>query len=87
MFLYLSFQAPHSPLQAPQGYIDMYSDIEDEDRRVYSAMMTAMDDAIGTVVTSLKEKGMYDNTLVVFSTGEYEFFFRKLIFQFKNSLL
>lgn len=87
MFLYLSFQAPHSPLQAPQEYIDMYPDIQDEDRRVFSAMMTAMDDAIGTVVTSLKEKGMYDDTLVVFSTGEYDFFFRKLIFQFKNSLL
>ena len=69
MFLYLSFQAPHSPLQAPQEYIDMYSDIEDDDRKVFSAMMTAMDDAIGTVVTSLKDKGIYDNTLIVFSTG------------------
>jgi len=66
MFLYMSMQAPHSPLQAPQEYIDMYSYVEDEDRRVYSAMVTAMDDAIKDVVESLKQNDLYDNTVIVF---------------------
>ena len=69
MFLYMSMQAPHSPLQAPQEYIDMYSDIEDEDRKVYSAMVTAMDDAIKDVVESLKQNDLYDNTVIVFVSG------------------
>merc|ERR1711881_208678 len=68
MFIDISFAAPHSPLQAPQNYIDMYLDIEDPDRRVYSAMVTAVDDAIGEIVTNLKEKGIYDNPLIVFSS-------------------
>jgi len=66
MFLYLSMQAPHTPLQAPQEYIDMYSDVEDTNRRVYNAMVTAMDDAIKDVVDSLKQNDMYDNTVIAF---------------------
>ena len=71
MFLYLSMQAPHTPLQAPQEYVDMYSDIEDTNRRVYSAMVTAMDDAIKNVVESLKLNDMYDNTVIAFVSGEF----------------
>ena len=66
----MSFQAPHSPLQAPQEYIDMYDDIKVENRKIYSAMVTALDDAVAGIVNSLKENGMYENTLIVFSSGK-----------------
>ena len=39
-------------------YIDLYLDIGDPDRQKYLGMMTAMDDAVGQVVDSLKETGM-----------------------------
>lgn len=39
-------------------YIDLYPDIEDSSRQTYLGMVTAMDDAVGKVVDSLKESGM-----------------------------
>ncbi|XP_077995097.1 arylsulfatase I-like [Glandiceps talaboti] len=68
MFLYLSFQSVHGPLQAPQKYIDMYPSIKNENRRIKLAMVTAMDDAVKNVVSALKDAGMSDNTLIVFSS-------------------
>ncbi|NQU24950.1 MAG: sulfatase-like hydrolase/transferase [Candidatus Nealsonbacteria bacterium] len=65
-FLYLSFNAPHSPLQAPQPLIDKYTSIASPHRRVYAAMVDAMDAAIGRVLTAIDEEGMKDNTLVLF---------------------
>ncbi len=66
LFLYLAFTAPHSPFQAPQNYIDKYAHVEDEQRRLYSAMVTAMDDQIGRVVAELEKRNMRENTLIVF---------------------
>jgi arylsulfatase A-like enzyme len=68
LFLYLAFTAPHTPFQAPQEYLDRYSHIENENRRAYAAMISVMDDAIGKVITSLKNKGMDSNTLVLFQS-------------------
>jgi arylsulfatase A-like enzyme len=65
-FLYLAFNAPHTPFQAPQDYLDRYSSIQDPNRRAYAAMVTAMDDQIGAVLKALDERGMRENTLVVF---------------------
>lgn len=66
MFMYLAFTAPHTPLQAPQDYIDRNKGIADANRRTYAAMISAMDDQIKAVVDALKRKGMRDNTLIVF---------------------
>ena len=66
LFLYLAFNAPHSPYQAPKEYIDKYSHIEDPTRRTYAAMITCMDDEIGKVVAALDKKQMRENTLIVF---------------------
>jgi len=66
LFLFLSFNAPQVPLQAPKENLDMYRDIADETRRAYAAMVTALDDAIGTLVSALESKGMMANTLIVF---------------------
>ena len=66
LFLYLPFQSVHNPLQAPQEYVDMYESIQNKDRRVFLGMVTAMDDAVGVVVRSLKQAGMFDNTIIIF---------------------
>ena len=68
LFLYLPFQNPHGPIQVPEMYESMYSDIENEGRRKYLGMVTALDDAIGIVVDSLKENGLFDDTVIIFSS-------------------
>jgi arylsulfatase A-like enzyme len=65
-FLYLAFNAPHTPLQAPQGYLDRVKDIADAKLRTYGAMVCGMDDAIGRVLDALKNRGLTQNTLVFF---------------------
>lgn len=66
LYLYLAFNAPHTPYQAPQEYIDRYADIEDPTRRTYAAMVTSLDDEIGRVVAALDRTGMRDNTIILF---------------------
>jgi arylsulfatase A-like enzyme len=66
LFLYLAFTAPHTPFQAPKEYLDQYKDVQDPQRRAYSAMVTAMDDQIGRVMAALEARKMRDNTIIVF---------------------
>ena len=68
LYLYLTFNAPHTPYQAPQEYLDRYKDIADPSRRAYSAAITAMDDQIGRVVAALEKNQMRDNTIIVFQS-------------------
>lgn len=65
-FLYLPFNAPHGPLEATEKYLSRFEDIEDEKRRTYAAMVSAMDDAIGAVLDKLRSAGLEENTLVAF---------------------
>ncbi len=66
LYLYLTFNAPHTPYQAPQEYIDRYKDIQEPTRRTYAAMVSCLDDEIGRVVKALEKKGMRQNTLILF---------------------
>ncbi|MCE9589566.1 MAG: arylsulfatase [Planctomycetes bacterium] len=66
LYLYLTFNAPHTPYQAPKEYIDRYPNIEDPTRRTYAAMVTCLDDEIGRVVAALEKKNMRGNTLILF---------------------
>ncbi|MFG0305738.1 MAG: arylsulfatase [Phycisphaerales bacterium JB040] len=66
LYLYLAFNAPHTPYQAPQEYIDRFPDIQEPTRRIYAGMVSCLDDQIGRVVAALEERGMRDNTLIVF---------------------
>ena len=68
LFLYLAFTAPHSPYQAPEQYVKRYAHIADEQRRLYAAMVTAMDDAVGHVLKALDATGERENTVIVFQS-------------------
>jgi arylsulfatase B len=65
LFLYVPFNAPHTPLQLPPNPA-RYPNIEDEARRVFAAMVTRMDDAIGGILDALEGEGMTRDTLVLF---------------------
>lgn len=67
-FLYLAFTAPHTPFQAPQEYLDRYPSITDANRKAYAAMISVIDDEVGKLVSALENRGMRDNTLIVFSS-------------------
>ncbi|MHC4205764.1 MAG: arylsulfatase B [Planctomycetota bacterium] len=66
LFLYVPFNAVHSPFQAPEPYIDMYKHIKAKKKRIYAGMVTCMDDAIGRIISALDKRGMKRNTLVIF---------------------
>ena len=65
-FLYLPYTAVHGPLQVTQKYYERFPHIEDEGSRIYAAMTSALDDGVGTVLDTLEENGLEENTLVVF---------------------
>ncbi len=65
-FLYLAFNAVHTPMQATDKYLERFPNIKDKQRRTYAAMLSAMDDAIGKVMAKLREKGLEDDTLIFF---------------------
>jgi len=65
-FLYLSFNAVHTPMQATDDRLARFSNITDPWRRTYAAMMFAMDEAVGRVRQKLAETGLENTTLVMF---------------------
>lgn len=66
-FLYVPFNAPHYPMHAPQRYLDRFPDLA-PDRRIMAAMISAVDDAVGTVLTELERQSQWDNTCVFFTS-------------------
>lgn len=64
-FIYLPFNAQHAPLQAPQKYLDRFPNLTDK-RKIFAAMMSGMDDAIGRVMSKIREMGQEEHTLVFF---------------------
>jgi arylsulfatase A-like enzyme len=65
-FVYLPFNSVHAPLQGLESYLARYSSIQDQKRRTYAAMHTAMDDCIGRVLKMLRDTKIEENTLVFF---------------------
>jgi len=65
-FLYAPFNAPHEPFQATQKYLDRFPNVKDERRRIYMAMVSALDDGVGAILKKLRETGLEKDTVVVF---------------------
>lgn len=65
-FLYMPFNAQHAPLQAPQKYLDRFSQMPDGTRKTFAAVMSALDDAVGRVLAKVREIGQEEQTLIVF---------------------
>jgi arylsulfatase A-like enzyme len=66
-FLYLAFNAVHTPLQATEKYKARFPGITDPKRQTYAAMLSAMDDAVGLVIAKLEQTGELGRTLIVFT--------------------
>ena len=65
-FLYLAYNAVHSPLQGADAYMKKFAHIEDIHRRIFAAMLANMDDSVGAVMEQLRKSGLEENTLVFF---------------------
>ncbi len=82
-FLYYASPIPHVPLQAPKQWVDYYvKKYGDEEpyqgemkyfpcrypRATYAAMISYLDEQVGGLVAELKKLGIYENTLIIFSS-------------------
>jgi arylsulfatase A-like enzyme len=67
-FLYVPFSAPHTPFQVPVEYAERFKQIEDLNKRVYSGMISALDDAVNMILVQLDHLGLSENTLVIFAS-------------------
>lgn len=81
-FLYYASPLPHVPLQAPQRWVDHYREkIGEEDAyrgkayfpsqhpmATYAAMISYLDEQVGELIVELKELGLYENTLIIFTS-------------------
>ncbi len=82
-FLYWATPIPHNPLQAPQEWVQKYVDKFGDEmpydgsrgyfphrypHAAYAAMVSYLDDQIGRLVDQLKELGIYENTIIIFTS-------------------
>ena len=65
-FLYLAFNCPHTPLQAPEKYLTRFGGIADTKRKLYAAMVSAQDDAVGLLMAKLRDLKLEEKTLICF---------------------
>src|SRR5262249_37538399 len=62
-FLYLAFNAVHNPQDVTKKYYDRFPGIQEEKRRKFAAMLSAMDHGVGAVLAKLREHGLEEDTL------------------------
>lgn len=65
-FLYVAFNAPHTPHMVTDEYYARFADAPTHQVRVYSGMIAALDDAIGRILRAVDEGGRSSDTLIVF---------------------
>ena len=71
LFLYLAYNAPHTPIQPPEEWFKKVKKREkniSDKRAKLVALIEQMDDGIGKVIASLKETGLYNNTFIIFTS-------------------
>ena len=65
-FLYLPFTATHGPLQAKPEVLARFADLRHQRRRLFAAVLSSLDDAVGEVTRAIADAGIADDTLIVF---------------------
>jgi len=65
-FLYVAYRAPHTPLDAPQSYMDRFPGEMPERRRAALAMLSSIDDGVGLITSTLKKHSLTEKTLIFF---------------------
>ncbi|XP_064597817.1 arylsulfatase I-like [Liolophura sinensis] len=75
LFLYLAYQAVHAgnggkdkAVEAPAKYVNRFLNIQNEKRRIFAGMVSALDDSVGNVTRALRESGMMENSVIIFTT-------------------
>ncbi len=72
LFIYLSLQNLHTPLQAPQNIIDSITDIDKKERKIKAAKSIVVDNVIGDIIRYINTTALWDNLLIIFSTDKME---------------
>lgn len=67
-FLYVPFTAAHTPIVPKEEWLSVNAHIADEERRMYAAVLSQLDDSVGKIVAALDATGQRENTLVVYSS-------------------
>lgn len=65
-FLYVAFNAPHSPVQAKDEDLAHFPNVQDNTRRTYCAMIKCVDDGVGRILSQLRRDGLENDTLIFF---------------------
>ncbi|XP_077381203.1 arylsulfatase I-like [Festucalex cinctus] len=68
IFLLLSLQAVHTPLQPPKSYIYPYRGMADVARRKFAAMVSTVDEAVRNITYALRKSGLYRDSVIIYST-------------------
>ncbi len=64
-YLQVAFNAPHSPLSAPDAYLDKYKELK-KDQALRAAVVDALDEAVGRILQGIDDHGLGNSTLVIF---------------------
>ena len=65
-FLFLAYNAPHTPLEATEKYLNRFSDIRDPKRKTYAAMVSAVDDGVGRILEEILRHNLEESTIIAF---------------------
>ena len=81
LFLYVAFNAPHTPIEAPLQDIEKFSYVEDENDRVYAANVNALDNEIGRIIKAIETEGLLEETIILFFSDNGPLFDMSPIFK------
>jgi arylsulfatase B len=65
-FLYLPYNAVHSPMQAPTASVRKFNGIGDEHRQLFAGMLSELDEGVGAVLQKIRSRGLENDTLIIF---------------------
>lgn len=66
LFLYLAYQAVHCPSEVPESYKTPYANLP-EPRQTFAGMLSCLDEGVGNVTAALKQRGLWEDTLLIVS--------------------